>query len=133
MKLETSPFLVKRMDQKRQQQLRDVGSKLENPPATKDALVKLLKVHIFGFFSICCYYCYCFFMFACRESNERTKEDMVFACCFSVVLVPEAESANLMLGILVSFVLLFFFFVWVELSVGEFDGLVPESVVLIGV
>lgn len=43
MKLETSPFLVKRMDQKRQQQLRDVGSKLENPPATKDALVKLLK------------------------------------------------------------------------------------------
>ncbi|CBI33283.3 unnamed protein product, partial [Vitis vinifera] len=42
-KLETSPFLVKRMDQKRQQQLRDVGSKLENPPATKDALVKLLK------------------------------------------------------------------------------------------
>uniref|UniRef100_F6GZE4 Uncharacterized protein n=1 Tax=Vitis vinifera TaxID=29760 RepID=F6GZE4_VITVI len=31
------------MDQKRQQQLRDVGSKLENPPATKDALVKLLK------------------------------------------------------------------------------------------
>ena len=109
MKLETSPFLVKRMDQKRQQQLRDVGSKLENPPATKDALVKLLKVHIFGFFSICCYYCYCFFMFACRESNERTKEDMVFACCFSVVLVPEAESANLMLGISVSFVFSFFF------------------------
>ncbi|XP_073117813.1 sister chromatid cohesion protein PDS5 homolog A isoform X8 [Elaeis guineensis] len=31
------------MAQKLQQQLRDVGSKLESPPASKDALVKLLK------------------------------------------------------------------------------------------
>ncbi|MQM03151.1 hypothetical protein Taro_035925 [Colocasia esculenta] len=31
------------MAQELQQQLRDVGSKLENPPASKDALIKLLK------------------------------------------------------------------------------------------
>lgn len=31
------------------QQLREVGSRLETPPSTKDALVKLLKVRIFGF------------------------------------------------------------------------------------
>ncbi|XP_068641410.1 sister chromatid cohesion protein PDS5 homolog A-like isoform X2 [Aristolochia californica] len=31
------------MAQKLQQQLREVGSKLENPPASKDALIKLLK------------------------------------------------------------------------------------------
>ncbi|RZR94051.1 hypothetical protein BHM03_00022675 [Ensete ventricosum] len=32
------------MAQKLQQQLKEVGSKLENPPASKDALIKLLKV-----------------------------------------------------------------------------------------
>ncbi|OAY74668.1 hypothetical protein ACMD2_02320 [Ananas comosus] len=31
------------MAQKPQQQLRELGSKLETPPASKDALVKLLK------------------------------------------------------------------------------------------
>jgi hypothetical protein len=35
------------MAQKLQQQLREVGSKLETPPSTKDALVKLLKVRHF--------------------------------------------------------------------------------------
>jgi hypothetical protein len=35
------------MTQKLQQQLREVGSKLETPPSTKDALVKLLKVRHF--------------------------------------------------------------------------------------
>lgn len=32
---------------KLEQQLKEVGSKLETPPATKDALIKLLKVRIF--------------------------------------------------------------------------------------
>uniref|UniRef100_A0A2N9I069 Uncharacterized protein n=1 Tax=Fagus sylvatica TaxID=28930 RepID=A0A2N9I069_FAGSY len=32
------------MAQKLEQQLKEVGSKLETPPSTKDALVKLLKV-----------------------------------------------------------------------------------------
>uniref|UniRef100_A0A2N9EZ30 Uncharacterized protein n=1 Tax=Fagus sylvatica TaxID=28930 RepID=A0A2N9EZ30_FAGSY len=31
------------MAQKLEQQLKEVGSKLETPPSTKDALVKLLK------------------------------------------------------------------------------------------
>lgn len=34
------------MSQKLQQQLKELGSKLESPPASKDALVKLLKVGI---------------------------------------------------------------------------------------
>ena len=68
-KLETLPFLVKRMDQKGQQQLREVGSRLENPPVAKDALVRLLKVHIFGFVFqfVVAVVTLLFFLFACRE------------------------------------------------------------------
>lgn len=35
------------MAQRLQQQLKEVGSKLESPPASKDALIKLLKVSAF--------------------------------------------------------------------------------------
>lgn len=34
------------MAQKLEQQLKELGSKLDTPPSTKDALVKLLKVRI---------------------------------------------------------------------------------------
>lgn len=39
----------RRMAQKLEQQLKEVGSKLETPPSTKDALVKLLKVFYLHF------------------------------------------------------------------------------------
>lgn len=46
-------LLIRTMPHKLQKQLKELGSKLKSPPASKDALLKLLKV-------ICLFNCYSF-------------------------------------------------------------------------
>lgn len=55
------------MAQKLQQQLKEVGSKLESPPASKDALVKLLKVRIS--------------LYICMRSEFQRKSALLFFIC----------------------------------------------------